>query len=234
MDGYTGTGSSTSRTRREVLAAVGGGTAVAVTGCLGGGGPDTLEDGGATGTATGSPASDMLSTPVRGDPNAPVTVLAFEDYACPHCREYSLDVAPDIFAEYADNGAIRYEFHDFPIPVDEDVSWNAACAARAVQARAGDEAFFEYAHALFESQSDLGPGAYERLADDAGLDGAAVRESALDGEYRPAVAADRQRGEAAGVRGTPTVAVDGTVVDPTYDAISAAIEDARGTRTETP
>ncbi|WP_247009624.1 DsbA family protein [Halorientalis litorea] len=233
MDGRATTESSARRTRRELLAAVGGGTAVAVAGCLGGG-PDTLEDGDATGTATGSPASDILSTPVRGDPEAPVTVLAFEDFACPHCRDYSLNVVPDILAEYADDGTIRYEFHDFPIPVDEDVSWNAACAARAVQARADDEAFFEYAHALFEAQSDLGPDAYERLADDAGLDGAAVRESALDGEYRPTVAADRQRGEEAGVRGTPTVAVDGTVVDPTYDAISAAIEDALGTRTETP
>lgn len=237
-----GRGPNTSLTRRAMLAALGGAATVGLAGCLGGGtAPDGSDEGVNTGTGgtdtrsegTDTTATEPLPTPVRGDPDAGVTVLVFEDFACPHCRDYSLNVAPDVFADYADPGAIRYEFHDFPIPVDPQVSWNAACAARAVQARADAATFFEYAHALFENQSRLGPEVYAELADGVGLDGAAIRESATAGEYRPTVEADRQYGQERGVQGTPTVAVDGRVVRPTYEAISAAIEDARP-GTETP
>jgi len=214
--------------RRAFLAGSTAALSVATAGCFGGdGGTETLDVPDTTRsdtTGTGTTATDTLSRPVRGDPNADVTVLVFEDYACPHCADYSLEVAPEILETYAEPGDIRYEFYDFPLPVDEQVSWDAACAARAVQAAEGDDAFFAYAKALFEEQSRLGPAAYERIASDAGLDGAAIRQAAVDRTHEPTVRADRAFGQRAGVTGTPTVAVDQQVIEPTVEAVSDAID----------
>lgn len=204
-----------SRNRRAFLAGVGGVATTGVAGCLGGDGSD--------GTASG----DLLSVPVKGDPDADVTIVAYEDFACPHCATYSLNVVPKLFSEYADPGVIRYEYRDFPIPVDKEASWSAACAARSVQAREGDDAFYEYAHGLYENQSQLGPSLYKQLADDMGLDGSTIRDEAINRKHEPTVEADRSRGADTGVRSTPTVIVDGQSVEPSYDAISTAIENAR-------
>ena len=112
-------------TRRDVLVA-GVGLAGATAGCL----SNATEDDG-TPTSTGAGAGDLLPTPVAGDPDADVTVAVYEDYACPHCRTYSEEVFPQVEEIYLSAGTVRYEFHDFPIPVDETVSWQAASAARA-------------------------------------------------------------------------------------------------------
>ncbi|WP_136717976.1 DsbA family protein [Halorientalis salina] len=215
--------------RRAFLTGSVAALSVTTAGCLGGGDTqetlDVPETTAETGTATGdTAAAETLPRPIRGDPDADVTVMVFEDYACPHCATYSLDVAPEILSTYADPGDIRYEFYDFPIPVDEQVSWEAAIAARAVQATEGQDAFFEYSKALFEAQADLDRDAYERIASDAGLDGAAIRQAAVDRTHEPTVRADREFGQRAGVTGTPTVAVNQRVVDPTVEAISDAID----------
>jgi protein-disulfide isomerase len=89
-----------------------------------------------------------------------------------------LDVLPRIEEQYVSSGRIRYEHHDFPIPVADPESYTAANAARAVATRTDGEAFWTYSRALFEKQSDLGPELYASLANEMDLDGDAVREAA--------------------------------------------------------
>lgn len=205
-------------------------------GCLGGGGdsgaaptPGTPEFGTVAESVT--PSDDQpLPTPVAGDPEADVTVAAFEDYACPHCGTYSLEVFPQLAADYLRDGAIRYEFHDFPIPVDEAVSWEAASAARAVQANAGPQAYYRYAERLFRHQSVLNPSAYASLTEGLGADGEMVRNAATNRAYDRTVEADKQTGLDRGVQGTPAVFVDGSRVqwqEISYDPVRDAIESAR-------
>jgi hypothetical protein len=138
------------RTRRAYLAAAAGVGLGTAAGCLGSG------SGGAAGcTIEDEPTVSSLPAPTLGRSDAPVTVVAFEDFACPHCATYSLEVFPDIRPEYVETGVVRYQFRDFPVPVDERWSWQAASAARGVQDEMDDATFFEYAHALFENH---GPG----------------------------------------------------------------------------
>lgn len=193
--------------RRAMLAGVVATAAAGVAGCL--------QDNG------------RLPAPVRGDPDADVTVMAFEDFACPHCREYSLSVVPELAEEYFEPGVVRYEFHDFPIPVADPLSWQAACAAREAQKRGGDGTFWEYERLLFRNQSELGPPTFEAIGNELDLDGDAVREAAVEEAHRDTVEADRVMGQNEGVEGTPAVFVDGKLVEPTADAIGSAIEDAR-------
>lgn len=237
------------RTRRRFLAGAATATAIGVAGC-GSDGSDTEDDpdddteptGNETGpaatttagesdptTTAAAPASDgVLDPPVAGDPEADVTVMVFEDYACPHCADYSLNVFPEIRSQYVDTEEIRYEFRDFPIPVSPESS-RAANAARAVQDTVGDAAYYTYSKQLFENQSNLGLDTYESEANDVdGADPAAIRAAGAEESYTETVQADRQRGVEMGVGGTPEVFVDGSIVEggATVENITDAIEDA--------
>ncbi|WP_435124880.1 thioredoxin domain-containing protein [Halobaculum sp. D14] len=206
--------------RRAYLAAVGGATA-SLTGCLGLGGdgssyscsgsdPDTVEE---------------LPQPTMGNPDADVVVKAWEDFSCPHCRTFSLQVLPKLKSEYADPGTILFEHHDWPIPVRE-WAWEAASAARSVQDAADDAAFFDFAHQLFENQDSYSTDLLGSAAEAVDLEPCTVIQDGTSGTYRPVVEADKQRGTEAGVQGTPWVLVNGEYVSPTYEKISAKIESA--------
>lgn len=231
-------------TRRALVGAVGAGIS-ALAGCFtvsqneseGGGAGTQTSTATATDTSerddSGTATSDveLLPTPVAGDPDAAVTVAVYEDFACPHCQTFNQDVYPDLRSEYVEPGAIRYEHHDLPIPVDETVSWQAPNAARAVQATVGDDAFYEYVHLLFANQRSLGPNTYEALADEVGADGATVRSAAENRRYDATIQADRQQGIDAGVRGTPTAFVNGELVEATFDALRSAIDQSQSDST---
>ena len=205
------------RDRRSVLAglAIGLGS---LAGCLGG-------DGG----------EPELEPPTKGSPDADLTLEVFEDFACPHCRTYNEDGLPTIASTYLDPGVVRYEHRDLPIPVLDPQSWRAANAARAVQARHGDDAFWAFAAGIFENQPELRDAdlaLYERLGDDLGYDGAAIRSDAADRAFDAVVEADRSRAQELGVSGTPAFVLDGTVVAQGYGGgtlatVGRAIEDAR-------
>lgn len=203
------------QTRRAFIATTAGATTVALAGCLGGGG----------GSESGSGETvDELPTPVIGDPEASLTVQVWEDFSCPHCATYSLDALPKLRSEYIDEGRIRYEHHDLPIPVNQQWSWATASAARAVQDQTDAETFFEYTHALFENQGSYSMDLIASLAADVGADGELVRAAAENVTYRPVLEADKQAGLDMGAEGTPAVFVGGELVRPVYADIKAAID----------
>lgn len=220
------------RFTRRAFVAGSVGLAAASAGCLSGGSETTSAPDLGDIASTSTPSTDgTLPTPVAGDPEADVTVAVYEDYACPHCATYSLEVFPQVASDYLEPGTVRYEFYDFPIPVDETISHQAANAARAVQAAAGSQAFFEYSEALFANQSDLGPETYASLADEVGVDGGTVRQAATDRTYDQTIAESRQAGIQRGVSGTPTVFVNDSQVqwsEIAYEPVRDAIESARG------
>ncbi|MEF8859297.1 MAG: thioredoxin domain-containing protein [Halolamina sp.] len=211
-------------TRRAVLTGLSAGATAAIAGCLGGGEADE---------ETPADAIESLPTPVQGADDAPVTVAVFEDFACPHCRTFAVDVHPRLVDEYVDPGDVQYEHHDFPIPVDDRWSWEAPGAARGVQDTVGDRAFFTFTQRLFEEGWTDGSPTYSEslLRDLAGAvdaDPDTVVTAASEARYRPVLEADREAGLDRGVQGTPSVFVDGTLIDrPDYATISSAIEDRR-------
>jgi protein-disulfide isomerase len=207
-------------TRRQLLAGVGVATA-ALAGCSGdAGGSETTPtagdgEGPTTPTPTPTPVGELLSPPVTGNADAAVTLTVFEDYACPHCADYNAEGFPELDGAYVSPGEIRYEHRDLPIPVVDPGSFRAANAARAVQHRYGDEAFWSYSRALFERSGDIGsrtPGLFETLADERGQDGGSIRSAAVNRRYRRTVDRDRQRAVDLGAEATPTFVVNGEIV----------------------
>lgn len=212
------------RTRRQFLASAAVTGAVGLAGCGESGNGDTPVP---TDTDTPVPTdTETLPTPVLGDPDADVTVMAFEDYVCGHCARYVLQEFPNLVAEYIEPGTIRYEHHDFPLPLSDE-SWRAPSAARAVQDTVGKSAYWEYSQRLYANQSELGPDRYAEVAEQVGADPKTVRTAAVEERYEATVRADRQDGLDRGVEGTPTVFVDGSAVEGYgFETISQAIEDA--------
>jgi protein-disulfide isomerase len=206
-------------TRRAYLAGLAGVSGLA--GCLGGG-----SSGSSGCEISDEPVVESLPAPVLGNPDADVTVMVFEDFSCPHCATFSLEVLPKLRESYADPGTIRYEHHDLPIPVDEKWSWKAASAARGVQDEVGDDAFFAFTHALFENQGDYSMSLLTDLANEVDAPGCAIQADAVNETYRPVLEADRQYAVELGAGGTPAVYVNGEAVEPAYDPVAAAIDAA--------
>lgn len=213
-------------TRRRYLASLAG--LFATAGCLGqesDEGPVPTRAAEQPGTEAAIPVTqvDSLETPTRGDPDADVTVSVYEDFACPHCRDYTLSVLPKLRDEFIEPGKVRYERYDFPIPVHERWSWAAANAARSVQNDVGTDEFWRYSHLLYENQDQYSYGLIGELAEEVDGDPETVRAAAEEGVYREVLEEDRKQGQNRGVTGTPTVFVNGNHVEQSYEEVSQAI-----------
>ena len=68
--------------------------------------------------------------PVLGDPNAPVTMIAFSDFRCPFCERFATDAFVKIKKDYVDTGKVKYILRDFSIhpPQSDDAALGAQCA----------------------------------------------------------------------------------------------------------
>ncbi len=147
-----------------------------------------------------------------GREDAPVTVVDFSNYLCPHCQNHALNVLPRLKAEYIDTGKVRYLFRDFPFPGQAHViraSEAAACAAD--QGR-----YYEYHEVLFRSAASWGNlqgEALDRylvdLAGQLGLDTEAFGACLASGEKRAGVLADQKAATDLGLTGTPTFFIAG-------------------------
>lgn len=202
--------------RRRFLTGTVGISTLAIAGCLG--------DSNVPGDAV-----EDLPHPALGPDDAPVEVEVWEDFSCPHCASFDVQVFPDLVENYVDPGHIRYVFYDFPIPVDDRWSWDVAEAGRVVQDKASEDAFWTFKATMFANQSAYSKDFLAGVAEDLGLDGDDLVTDVNDDRYRPVVENAKQIGSDNGVQGTPTVFVEGTVVDfssapSRYDAVAEAID----------
>jgi len=78
-----------------------------------------------------SSSIDIAGRPVRGNPNAKVTIVNFDDLECPYCARMHQQLFPSTLARYKDQ--IRFVYKDFPLveihPWAMHASVNADCLA---------------------------------------------------------------------------------------------------------
>lgn len=74
---------------------------------------------------------DIAGRPMRGNPNAKVTVVNFDDLECPYCARMHQQLFPSTLARYKDQ--VRFVYKDFPLveihPWAMHASVNADCLA---------------------------------------------------------------------------------------------------------
>jgi len=142
---------------------------------------------------------------MKGDKDAPVTIIEFSEYQCPYCKRYVDQTLGQIQEKYIDTGKVKYVFRDFPLDFHQNAK-PAAMAAECVKAEGGDDAYWEYHDTLFENQQAISPDDLKGYASDMGYD---IADCLDNEEYADEVDADTEEGKSYGVRGTPAFFING-------------------------
>jgi protein-disulfide isomerase len=169
-----------------------------------------------TGNAGGEPIDPtQISTegePVLGSSDAAVTVVAYEDFECPVCRQFENQVFGQLKSEYIDSGQVKVVWKDFPLSQMHPWAMTAATTQECVY-RQDNDAFWEVKEKLFNNQGSLTTtNARSKIiswAGEAGVDESAVRSCLPHGNPASEVQEDISEGQSLGVRGTPTVFING-------------------------
>ncbi len=138
-----------------------------------------------------------------GDPDAPILVREFLDFKCPHCRDASRDLVPQVIEAYVKEGQAKIEF----IPV----AFNAQSLPGAEASLCAEEqgSFMAYHDLLFANQDDpFDIAMLTRLAGRAGMDEEQFRACLGSGKYRQQVQANLADFQQAGANSTPTFFVN--------------------------
>lgn len=139
---------------------------------------------------------------VRGNANAPVTIIEFSDFQCPYCRRAQA-ILKEVLDKY--DGKVRLGYRDFPLKNIHPQSQLAAEAARCAQ---DQTKFWEYHDALYNS-SQLEKENLLELARKAGIEMTRFESCLSDQKYKKSVEQDVQDGIQAGVTGTPAFFING-------------------------
>jgi protein-disulfide isomerase len=166
-----------------------------------------------------------------GDPNAPVKIVVYEDFQCPACRNYSLNIEPLIVENYVKTGKVYYEFKQFPFLDRNNPGNESHQAANASLCAAAQGRFWDYHDILFANWLGENVGSFtdKRLvtfAENLGLNMDEFNACFNSNEFQNTINNDLSAGIAAGVNSTPSVFVNNQSVPISYDLISKAIDTA--------
>ncbi|MFB5605781.1 MAG: DsbA family protein [Nitrosarchaeum sp.] len=87
--------------------------------------------------------------PIRGNKDAPITIIEFSDFQCPFCARFHIQTLPSILEQYVETGKVKLVFRDFPI---QNIHPNAMPAAVAAECANEQGKFWEYHDKLFDNQ----------------------------------------------------------------------------------
>ncbi len=140
-----------------------------------------------------------------GKPNAPLTVMEFSDFQCPHCQNWFRETEAQFIEEFVVPGKVRFVYRtmgDFLGP-------ESLAAGMALYCAEEQGAFWPYHNILFLNppvRPNSGAYSVERLvsmAEALGLDTQAFAACLEEGRYRDRAMQDKEEGIRLGVRGTP-------------------------------
>jgi protein-disulfide isomerase len=140
---------------------------------------------------------------IRGPRTAPVTLVEYGDFECPHCGQ-AHGVLNELLGQMGDE--FRLVFRNFPLT---QVHPHAERAAEAAEAAGAQGRFWEMHDALFENQDALEDESLFSYAQDLDLDLVAFERDVVGGVYTPRVREDFMSGVRSGVNGTPTFFING-------------------------
>ena len=148
---------------------------------------------------------DISNSPVRGQPNAPVTLIEFSDFECPYCARavYPIKQLLD-----SNGGNVRWAFKNFPLEFhhDAELAHVAALAARK-QGR-----FWQMHDLIFEQQARIKREDLISLASKLGLDTVRFSHDLEDPNLKAEIEKDKEEGLRLGINATPTFVINGEIV----------------------
>ena len=163
-----------------------------------------------------------------GNPEAKVTVQLWEDFLCPACARLNKAVTPRFKEEYVATGKVRLEYHQFPLSIHDPA---ATLAANASECAADQNAFWPYHDRLFQVADTQGASGFtvEKLigyAGELGLDTDTFSQCMNSQKHWDEVRASVNQAIAMGLQATPSVLVNGQLMENPfdYDALTSEVD----------
>jgi protein-disulfide isomerase/uncharacterized membrane protein len=150
----------------------------------------------------------------KGPADAPVCIVEFSDFQCPHCAQAFRDLRALVHAR----PDVRVVYRNFPLDpscnrlIEAPMHENACLAACAAECAGQQGKFWDYHDMLFENQEHLERGSLFRYAREMGIDLAAFRTCIDDPATRARIGDDVATGISLGINQTPTLYINGRVV----------------------
>ncbi|MGD0415541.1 MAG: thioredoxin domain-containing protein [Terriglobales bacterium] len=163
---------------------------------------------------------DVSGRPTRGNKDAKVTVVSYDDFECPFCSRMHQTLFPGLFKEYGDR--VLFIYKDYPLEEIHPWAMHAAVDANCLGAQNSD-AYWDYADTLHGNQDAIKAKGHDgwnaeldRLAGAQGqrhnLD-AVKLQACVKAQDEKAVRASIREGDIVGVDATPTMFVNGQKLD---------------------
>ena len=165
--------------------------------------------------------------PSKGGASKAIELVEFSDFECPHCK----DAQPIVAKLLADYPSAHFVYQDFPLSQIHTEALKASIHGYCVTKAGGNDAFFKFSDALFESQAGLTPATSDQTLKDAetkaGQDPAKIAACAATPAAKQAIEASRALGDRVGVNQTPTLFVNGRALPLTgipYEMLQKIVE----------
>lgn len=150
----------------------------------------------------------------QGPAHAPVTLVEYGDYQCPHCFR-AFPIVQELQRRLGDQ--LRFVFRNFPLSEMHPEALHAAEAAESVAVHAGEDAFWQMHDAIYTHQQDsewaLDDAHLARYATAVGANATLISEDLSNDVHEARVKADFMSGVRSGVNGTPTFFINGVRFD---------------------
>ena len=185
--------------------------------------------------APAEPADEVAAIPdmVLGEADAPVTLIEYASFTCPHCAAFHADQFQRLKADYIDTGKVRFVYRE--VYFDRFGLW-ASLIARCGEGPMSSGRFFGGSDRLYDGQRDwIGDGDPATIAANlrtigraGGLDDAALDACLKDeGQAQALLEWYQANAEADGVDSTPTLVIDGTAhSNMAYEDLAALLDAA--------
>lgn len=183
---------------------------------------------------------DLNGRPTRGNKDAKVTVISYDDFECPFCSRLHQTLFPGLLKEYGDR--VLFIYKDYPLEEIHPWAVHAAVDANCLAAENSD-AYWDYADYLHANQHVIS-GEKGRDGQNAELDKLATEQgqkhnldlpklqACVKAQDEKAVRASMREGDALGVDATPAMFINGAKLDGAVPAeevrlaIDQALKDA--------
>jgi len=164
---------------------------------------------------------DLNGRPTRGNKDAKVVVVNFDDFQCPYCSRMHQTLFPEVLKEYGDR--VEFVYKDFPLIDIHPWATHAAVDANCLAAQNND-AYWDFADHIHASQRDVNAekgreaqfAALDHLTLEQGqkhnLDQAKL-QSCVKAQNEDAIKKSMHEAEDVGVNATPTLFVNGQEMD---------------------
>lgn len=149
-----------------------------------------------------------------GDPNAPIKIVEFSDFQCPWCQYFTENVEQLFIDKYVATGKVQFEYRSMGLFIGQE----SVQAAKAAYCAGDQNKFWDMHDIIFSNHNGENIGDYsdqrlQAFAEKIGLDMTVYDACYSSNKYDSLINSDQAAGNEAGVQGTPSITINGTLSD---------------------